>query len=163
PQLLADELVVVLGVGDRRLQQLQPRLGGAARREREDRARLGDVLAADVVAHQPRLAGGGAHVLGLGADGQPDGNGGALVALAAGGLGRLGGLGLLGRRLVSGLLAAGARALGGLDRLVGGLLGLVGGGLGLACLARARLLGRLGDGLRRLLGLLRELLGLLGA
>ncbi len=62
PQLLADQLVVVLRVGDRGLEQLEPRLGGRARREGQDGPRLGDVLAADVVAHQPRLAGGGAHV-----------------------------------------------------------------------------------------------------
>ena len=37
-------------------------LAAAARREGQDGPRLGDVLAADVVAHQPRLAGGGAHV-----------------------------------------------------------------------------------------------------
>src|SRR5919205_4131068 len=55
PQLLADELVVVLRVGDRGLQQLAPRLRGAAGREREDRARLLDVLAADVVADEARL------------------------------------------------------------------------------------------------------------
>ena len=40
PQLLADQLVVVLRVGDGRLEQLDPGLGGAARGEREDRARL---------------------------------------------------------------------------------------------------------------------------
>src|ERR671936_1142379 len=56
PQLLADELVVVLRVGDRGLEQLAPRLRRAARREREDGARLLDVLAADVVADEPRLA-----------------------------------------------------------------------------------------------------------
>src|SRR5215207_3030335 len=64
-QLVADQLVVVLRVGDCRLQELQPRLGGAARREKQDSPRLLDVLAADVIADQARLAGGGADVAGL--------------------------------------------------------------------------------------------------
>ena len=68
-QLVADQLVVVLGVGDGRLEQLapvraRPRAGVCARIARASV----DGLAADVVAHQARLAGGGAHVLGLRAD-----------------------------------------------------------------------------------------------
>src|SRR3954469_3863417 len=63
PQVVAEQLVVVLGVGDGGLQQLAPVLGDRARRVREDRARLDDGLAADVVADQPRLARGGADVL----------------------------------------------------------------------------------------------------
>src|SRR4051812_43703693 len=143
-QLFADELVVVLGIGHGRLEQLQPRLGGAARREGEDGASLLDVLAADVVAHQPRLAGGGAHVLGLRGNLESDRDGTGLLVLAAAATAALRLL-LLGVFL---LAAAGARALGGLDRLLGGLLGLVGGLLGLAGLA-----GALG------LGLLRRVLG----
>src|ERR687884_1878895 len=54
-QLVADELVVVLGVGDRRLQQLAPRLRRGPGRVGQDRARLGDVLAADVVADEAGL------------------------------------------------------------------------------------------------------------
>src|SRR5215208_4060523 len=61
-QLVAHQLVVVLRVGDRRLQELLPRLGGAARCEGQDSPRLLDVLAADVIADEPRLAGGGADV-----------------------------------------------------------------------------------------------------
>src|SRR3954468_16935350 len=82
-QVLADELVVVLRVGDGRLEQLAPGLRRATRGEREDRARLGDVLAADVIADEPRLAGGRAHVLGLGGDRQPDRNGLGLLGAAA--------------------------------------------------------------------------------
>jgi hypothetical protein len=68
PQVVAEQLVVVLGVGDGGLEQLAPVLGDRARRVREDRAGLGDRLAADVVADQPRLAGAGADVLGGRAD-----------------------------------------------------------------------------------------------
>src|SRR3954454_17205373 len=82
-QVFADELVVVLGVGHSRLEQLQPGLGGAARREGEDGASLLDVLAADVVAHEPRLAGGRAHVLGLGGDLQTDRDRLGLLGFAA--------------------------------------------------------------------------------
>src|SRR3954469_11555395 len=165
PQLLADELVVVLGVGDRRLQQLQPRLGGAAGREREDRARLDDVLAADVVAHQPRLAGGRAHVLGLGADGESDRDGALGVAPAARGLlGLLGGLGvLLGRGLLLrrgllgrlGLVFVLGRLLLGGGLLLGGLCGL-----GVLRLGARGPLGGRGRLLGGLLGLVGGLLGL---
>src|SRR3954447_17840372 len=65
-QLVAHQLVVVLRVGDRRLQELQPRPGGAARREGQDSPRLLDVLAADVIADEARLAGRRADVAGLG-------------------------------------------------------------------------------------------------
>src|SRR3954454_3497319 len=104
-QVFADELVVVLGVGHSRLEQLQPGLGGAARREGEDGASLLDVLPADVVAHEPRLAGGRAHVLGLGGDLQTDRDRLGLLGLAAAPAPRL--------LLVVGLAATGARALGG--------------------------------------------------
>src|SRR4051812_32995068 len=56
PQVVAEQLVVVLGVGDRRLEQLAPVLGRRARGVREDGARLRHGLAADVVADEPRLA-----------------------------------------------------------------------------------------------------------
>src|SRR5215212_11934078 len=55
-QVLAVELVVVLGVGDRGLEHLAPVARDGAGREREDRARLLDRLAADVVADETRLA-----------------------------------------------------------------------------------------------------------
>ena len=45
-QLIADQLVVVLGVGDRGVEQLRPVLGDAARRKGQDRACLGHRLAA---------------------------------------------------------------------------------------------------------------------
>ena len=66
-QVLADELVVVLGVRDRRLEQLAPVARDRTRRVSEDSSRLLDALSADVVAHQPRLARRRAHVLRLGA------------------------------------------------------------------------------------------------
>jgi ribosomal protein L22 len=46
--------VIVLGVGDRRVEQLCPVLGDAARREREHSAGFGHRLAANVVAFAPR-------------------------------------------------------------------------------------------------------------
>src|SRR5579875_1542836 len=64
-QVLADELVIVLGVGDRRLEQLAPVTGDRPWRDSEDSSGLLDGLAADVVTHEPRLARAGAHVLGL--------------------------------------------------------------------------------------------------
>ena len=67
-QVVADQVVVVLRVGDGGLEQLAPGLRDRARRVGEDGARLRDVLAADVVADQARLARGGADVAGLGAD-----------------------------------------------------------------------------------------------
>src|SRR5215210_5771031 len=110
-ELVAHQLVVVLRVGDRRLQELLPRLGGAARCEGQDSPRLLDVLAADVIADQAGLAGRGADVAGLRADEH-----GRLARLArarlvalARGLGRLGFLRL--RSVVAGLLAARLRGL----------------------------------------------------
>src|SRR5205085_10740976 len=64
-QVLADELVVVLRVCDRRLEQLAPVPCDRARRVSQDSSRLFDALAADVVAYQPRLARAGADVFGL--------------------------------------------------------------------------------------------------
>src|SRR5215218_8527868 len=160
-QVLAHELVVVLGVGDRRLQQLAPGLRRGTRREGEDRAGLGDVLAADVVAHQPRLAGGGTHVLGLSADADARPGGTALVAPARRGRGRArrrgrgarGGLvggGRNGRLLL--VIGRGRLRVGGRRRR--GVLGLVGGHLGLACLARPPGGGLIGGGLGRVGGAL---------
>ena len=81
----------------------------------EDRARLRDVLAADVVADQARLARGGAHVLGLCADLDAGGRRVAAVAAALGrGSARASGSAALrlaaarlGRRLRGGFFAAG--------------------------------------------------------
>jgi hypothetical protein len=83
PKLFAHEIVVVLRVGDGRLEQFAPGLGRVAGGEGEDGASLLDVLATDVIAHEPRLAGGRAHVLGLGGDLQPDRDGLGLLFLAA--------------------------------------------------------------------------------
>src|SRR5215218_7840832 len=178
-QVLAHQLVVVLRVGDRRLEQLGPVLGGGARREGEDGARLRDVLAADVVADQPRLARGGAHVLRVRGDGDAGLDGAAPVALAcargrsplAAGGRRPGGLvgwlrlriglgravrGLPRARLAGGpCLASLVTGLGRLDRFVGGQLGLFGGDLGGTRLARARLPRRSRGCLRRFRGLRR--------
>src|SRR3954452_2208259 len=154
PQIVAQQLVVVLRVRDGRLEQLQPRLGGRARGEGEDGARLDHVLAADVVADQPGLAGRRPYVLGLPAD--EDARLGAAPAVA---LARLRGGGLLdvllGRRgsgLVLGALGLGALGvlgLGGHAAALGSRLDL--GRLG-GVLVDAGLLGRLA--LRRGGGLL---------
>src|SRR5947209_2111907 len=56
-EVLADELVVVLGVRDGRLEQLAPILCDRTRRVGQDSSRLLDGLAADVVADQAGLAG----------------------------------------------------------------------------------------------------------
>src|SRR5215213_6243614 len=61
-QLVGDQLVVVLSVGDRRLQQLQDVARRGALGVGEDRARLVHALAADVVDHEARLARRAAHV-----------------------------------------------------------------------------------------------------
>src|SRR6185312_16211944 len=119
-QVLADELVIVLGVGDRGLEQLAPIPRDRARRESEDSSRLLHGLAADVVADQPGLTRGRAHVLGLRADHRRRQAGVAARAaarcrcarrLGGGGLGLFPGLGLdglVGHGLVSlGLLARG--------------------------------------------------------
>src|ERR1700754_1266358 len=156
-QVFAHELVVVLGVGDRGLEQLAPGLRGVTGREGEDRPRLHHVLAADVVAHQPRLAGGRAHVLGLRRDLEPDRDRLGLLGLAAAATPAL-----ALRLVLVGLAAAGARALRGLLGVLGGLFGLVGGLLGFARLAGALGLRLLSRGLGGLLGLLGELLGLGG-
>src|SRR6476661_2954778 len=126
-QVVAEQLVVVLRVRDGRLEQLAPVARDVAGRERQDRARLDDGLAADVVAHQARLAGGGADVLGVGAHGD---------ALA---LGRTGAGARRARRRLGGLLGLLGLRRGLLRRRL-----LLGGGLGLS----------LGVGLRggRLLG-----------
>src|SRR6185295_11969028 len=68
PQLVADQLVVVLGVGDRGLEQLAPVARHVTGGEGQDGPRLEHGLAADVVAHQAGLAGRGAPALGLRAD-----------------------------------------------------------------------------------------------
>src|SRR4051795_7135100 len=62
-QLVGDQLVVVLRVGDRGLQQLQHVARRGAWRVHQDRARLVHALAADVVDHESRLARRAAHVL----------------------------------------------------------------------------------------------------
>src|SRR4051812_4455270 len=152
-QVVADELVVVLGVGHRGLEQLAPVAGRRARREGEDGAGLVDRLAADVVADQAGLAGRRAHVARLRADdsGAVDGLGNAAaLGLGLGRRSRLGGgLGLLrpaGAAPRAALTRRGLRLLGDL----GGVLvdaGLGRGGvlrLRLGLLARARLGLRLG-------------------
>ena len=123
-QLVADQLVVVLGVGDGRLEQLLPVL---ARRARGVCARIArasvDGLAADVVADQARLAGGRADVLGLGADDRALAR--ACASACASALRLLGGLG------VGGLLARAALGAG-FSSALGGGLGSALGGLGAA-------------------------------
>src|SRR3954451_2020039 len=182
-KLVGDQLMVVLRVGDRGLQQLEHVARRGARRVREDRTRLADVLAADVVDHEAGLARRAAHVLRaranrhvavlatarrrLRAAGSPGGGSATTAAGRSGlllscfGLGRLGGslLGLLGLGLFSlGLLSLGVLSLLG-SRLARALrLWLL---LSLClllcafCLLRVRLLRR---GLARALGL-RLLLG----
>src|ERR1700750_1944815 len=54
-EVLADELVVVLGIGDRGLEQLAPIARDRTRRDSEDSSRILDRLAAELVADQPRL------------------------------------------------------------------------------------------------------------
>src|SRR3954464_5581420 len=68
-ELVGDQLVVVLRVGDRGLQQLKHVARRGARRVQEERARLVDPLAADVVDHEAGLARRAADVLGARADG----------------------------------------------------------------------------------------------
>src|SRR5918994_138442 len=67
PQLVRAELVVRLGVRDRRVQQLEDVVRDGARGVREDRPSLLDLLATDVVHDESGLARGAAHVLGAGA------------------------------------------------------------------------------------------------
>src|SRR3954453_20974065 len=67
-EIVGDEVVVVLRVGDGGVQELQDVPRSRARRVHEYGTRLIDILAADVVDHEPRLAGCVAHVLGARAD-----------------------------------------------------------------------------------------------
>src|SRR5215208_4400429 len=69
-QVVGDQLVVVLGVGRRRGDQLRQAAGGAAAGELQQRLRLGHRQAADLVGDQPGLARRGAQVAGAGADGR---------------------------------------------------------------------------------------------
>src|SRR3954470_10897556 len=68
PEIVGDEAVVVLRVGDGGVQELQDVPRSRARRVGEYGTRLVDVLAADVVDHEARLARRGAHVLRARAD-----------------------------------------------------------------------------------------------
>src|ERR1700677_3411352 len=52
-EILADELVVVLGVGDRRLEQLAPITCDRPGRDSEDSSRLLDRLPTELVADEP--------------------------------------------------------------------------------------------------------------
>src|SRR6266480_4150895 len=70
-QLVGDQLVVVLRVGDCGVQELQDIPRGRARRAGEYGTGLSDRLAADVLDYEPRLAGRGADVLRA----RPDGDG----------------------------------------------------------------------------------------
>src|SRR5215212_5890442 len=69
-EIVGDEIVVVLRVGDGGVQELQDVPRSRARRVGEYGTRLADILAADVVDHEPRLARRVAHVAGTRADGQ---------------------------------------------------------------------------------------------
>src|ERR1700751_5075231 len=64
-QILAHELVVVLSVGHRRLEQLAPVASDRTRGVSEDSSRFLNALSADVLAHEAGLPGGRAHVLRL--------------------------------------------------------------------------------------------------
>src|SRR5512139_3072645 len=61
-EVIAPNMQVLLGVGHRAVEDLLHDLRGTARRELQDRARLGHGLAADEVDDQPRLARAHAHV-----------------------------------------------------------------------------------------------------
>src|SRR3954468_2828235 len=69
-EVVGDEVVVVLRVGDGGVQELQDVPRSRARRVHEYGTRLIDVLAADVVDNEARLARRVAHVLGARPDGQ---------------------------------------------------------------------------------------------
>src|SRR4051795_5609040 len=69
-EIVGDEVVVVLRVGDGGVQELQDVPRSRARRMHEYGTRLIDILAADVVDHEPCLARRMAHVTGAGTDGQ---------------------------------------------------------------------------------------------
>src|SRR4051812_15139846 len=150
-EVVGDEVVVVLRVGDGGVQGLQDVPRSRARRVHEYGTRLIDILAADVVDHEPCLARRVAHVTGSRTDGYVGVGIAARLALrlaaatgrglttaaAAGARLRLG-LGVLGLGLAVGLSCLGLSLLG-----VRGFLGLLGiGGLGLGRLllgARATL------------------------
>src|SRR5436190_7101813 len=68
-QIVGDEVVVVLRVGDGGVQELQDVPRSRSRRVDEYGTRLVDVLAADVVDHEARLARRMAYVLRARADG----------------------------------------------------------------------------------------------
>src|SRR3954470_2626006 len=70
PEIVGDEVVVVLRVGDGGVQELQDVPRSRARRVHEYGTRLIDILAADVVDHEPCLARRVAHVACAGADGE---------------------------------------------------------------------------------------------
>src|SRR3954468_18331092 len=89
-EVVGDEVVVVLRVGDGGGQELQDVPRRRPGRVHEYGTRLIDILAADVVDHEPRLARRVAHVAGAGADGQVGVDVAARLALrlaAAGGRG----------------------------------------------------------------------------
>src|SRR3954468_19773086 len=89
-EVVGDEVVVVLRVGDGGVQELQDVPRSRARRMHEYGTRLFDILAADVVDHEPCLAGRVAHVAGARAYGQVGVDIAARLALrldAAGGRG----------------------------------------------------------------------------
>src|SRR4051794_21138307 len=69
-EIVGDEVVVVLRVGDGGVQELQDVPRSRARRVHEYGTRLIDILAADVIDHEPCLARRMAHVLGARADGE---------------------------------------------------------------------------------------------
>src|SRR3954453_8076750 len=69
-EIVGDEVVVVLRVGDGGVQELQDVPRSRARRMHEYGTRLIDILAADVVDHEPCLARCVAHVTGARADGE---------------------------------------------------------------------------------------------
>src|SRR5918999_5388143 len=163
-ELVGDELVVVLRVGDRRVEKLQHVPGGRPWGVDEYGTGIVHRLAADVVDHETRFAGSGAHVLrpgphhhrpvrgppwsrlGLACGGHlgpPPLRPAALVLRRRRLVGR--GLGGLGLGLLVGLLLLGLLGLG-LGRLILRLLGLrlalgalllVGLGLGVRALAPA--------------------------
>src|SRR5579875_574477 len=154
-EVLADELMVVLGVGDRRLEQLAPVTGDRPRRDSEDSSRLLHRLAADVVAHEPRLTRARAHVLRLRAHDRRRLPGLPPPASAPAPRRRSRPSGLLGNR---GLL----NALGALSgRGLLSVLGALSGRRLLGVLARALLIS-FGDGAGQLIPMRRSGAGVLG-
>src|SRR4051812_37930757 len=142
-EIVGDEVVVVLRVGDGGVQELQDIPRSRARRVSEYGTRLIDILAADVVDHEPCLARRMAHVAGARADRHIGIDVAARLAL------RL--VGAAGDGLAAATAAAGLRL--GLRVLRGGLalglrslrFGLLGGSLVLGLLD----LGGVGGGLLR--------------